>query len=168
MFYAGTGGVCFPRGINRGPSAFRQGGYKKQGLKSLFETQLHGYLVLVRFARMAEAEFFVKLSDDAAGLPLLPAVGPHIMGQVDEHEQDGPDQQQGCKQAKVAQGRGFQRDQCQECAHRRDVAHDQGRDDLLDCLPPVGLECRMGYQMQGIIDGYAEDYAGNADDYDVL
>ena len=62
LFYAGTGGVCFPRGINRGPSAFRQGGYKKQGLKSLFETQLHGYLVLVRFTRMAEAEFFVKLS----------------------------------------------------------------------------------------------------------
>ena len=88
------------------------------------------------------------------------------MRQVENDKEDGAHQQQGGEQAQIKQGRRRKRHQRQEGTHGGDVTHHQRGKDFLQGPFSVRLVRRMGNQVQGIVDGYAQDNACNANDND--
>ena len=87
----------------------------------------------------------------------------HQMGQENQHEQYGANQQQGGEKSEVFHGIGTDEQQTQESAYCGDVADEQGRDDLLDNLAFVVCAFKVRQEMNRVVDGNSEYDGGHAD-----
>ena len=85
--------------------------------------------------------------------------------EADQHEQDGAHQGQRAEPAQVAHGLGIQQHQAEEGTDSRDVARQQGRHHLFQCLAHVRLMLQVLHEMQRIVDRNADDDRSDANDY---
>ena len=89
------------------------------------------------------------------------AAGQEV-GQKEEDEEDGADEQQGGEPPEVAHGVGVDKDEAHEGADGGDVAHGERPGDVFDHGARVGRVVVMSDEVKGVVDGDAEDDGADA------
>ena len=105
-----------------------------------------------------------NVGETGKAIPRLCLDGFHHVGKIDEHQEDGAHQEERTEEPQVAQCYRLQRNQRQKGAHSGHVADEQRRGNFLKCTANGGGMGQVGDEMQGIVDGNAQDDRRDAND----